>query len=816
MKYRLLLLTGALCVVACQALFGNLSTQNGNYCNVGDGTCPAGQVCDPTLHACVDSAGNSDGGLDPDGGVNPLLGQDFFAAPALAIPFPSGANGIQSGVPYKANFDNMTPPDLFIMGSASYTIVNFTGPNTAIKTVNYKGTGSPAMAAIGRLDDDDLDDVVVLFPMESRLELITSKAINPAAPSVPAASFAIAIGDYNGDKKNDLAIGHGPGAVFIYTGNGSGGFEVGPGTISTTQTNVQPESMVTVPGLVTGSEADSLALTLTDTSGSSMHRLQLILGAPAGDWKIDQIVNLTGPPTDLVAGNFSGSSRDLVVLVGGSQLNVFSDLRLSKLDAKSIINLTPYRTSTLTPLRGRLAVGRFYPDTVTHKRDDLAVLLDEGWVALAEGKGTGPLASYQIVNRRALAGDRLVAGDFIPDSSGRDDLVSYAERGMVPMLFLVRNNVGGSLGDLAMAGQHPVGMGTPTATPLVFTGRFKDTGRDDIIVAGAGPILNATRCRFQATGEPDCSDTRTLSGAPVAGAPITCTDQSARLLLGYSNKKLMLLDFTGAAGGESQVMLSLSAELKQIEVADINQDRANDLVLLDGNNKITVLLGVMGGNGCTFVTNMPVDIKPANLPLAPAIVMIAVGDANGDNYPDLVVGTDTDVALYINSNDKAFNAGSLSASNSGNIVGLAISDLRGIRKPEVVILSSVNAGASSSLTVLSPDLAGGRFIPLLNTMTLPLPYRRMTVGDLGSDGLPDLVLLNKARGQVTTAGSFAKDSVTLKHYGIGKNPEWLAVGQVDPDTASPRDIVVIDSSAIGTYTSSLWILQGLLPGQLVQ
>lgn len=812
MKYRFVLIAGALFALACQALFGNLSVPNGRYCNVGDDTCGAGQVCDPMLHACVDATGNSDGGSD--GGTNPALGHDFFAAPVVQIPLQSGPNVILKGVLYKANFDNVPPSDLFIMGINSYTIVTLTGPSTTFKTVNYKGSGSPEMAAIGRLDDDEIDDVVLVFPQDQRAEIITSKGGGPVAPTLTARPRGVAIGDFDADEKNDIAIGDEAGKVSIYHGLGGGALDATPSVVMPPVAGLRLDAMVTVRGVVLDA-SDSLALALFDLSASQMHRVQLILGSTARSFRVDHSDTLDGIPTDLVAGNFSGGSRDLVVLVGGDKLDVFSDLRASDLTAKSTINLMPYRTSTTVPLRGRLAVGRYYPQTLPAKTlDDLAVLLDDGWVALARGPGSGPLRSFEVASNRALAVDRIVSGDFSPDSSGRDDLAAYSEPGNVGLLTLVRNNVGGNLGNLVMAQRHPLGMGLPATTPLVYTGRFTDTQKDDVVVVGQGPASSISRCVLDANRALTCPEARSLPAAVSAAATVTCPDQKARMLLSLGSRALNLLDFTGTAATETQV-IATAATLKQIEVADLDQDGANDIVMLDSNNGINVMYGTPGNGGCAFNAASPSTVTPSGLPGPGATVMIAVGDGNGDNYPDLLIGYDNTVNLYLNSKDRRFNAGTLSNNNISPLVGLAIADLRALRKPDVAVLSLVNAGTSSSLTLLSPDVGTGSLVPVGNPMTVPLPYRRLLVSDLGSDGLRELVMLNKVRGMVSTASYAAQGSATLKHYAIGKNPEWFAVGQVDPDPTSARDIVVIDSTVVGSNTTSLWILQGLLPGQLV-
>jgi hypothetical protein len=813
MKYRFVLIAGALFALACQALFGNLSVPNGRYCNVGDGTCGAGQVCDPTLHACVDVTANGDGGAGADGGITTTL--DFFAAPITQVQLSVNNMPLQKGVPYKANLDNVAPADVFIMGSGSYTKVTNAGPNAVIQTVNYQVSGEPQMAAVGRLDDDAFDDVVLIFPMAKRVEIISSKVASPIVSTLSSEPRAVAVGDYDGDGDNDIAIGDKNGAVAFFLGNGSGNFPVDPGAATGSITDYSVAAMVTVPDLDGDKDAE-LAFSLVHSSASPVHRVRLLLGDSNLSAVSHVEADLSGLPSDLVVGNFSGSSRDLAVLVNGMAIQVFTDLALSRLTLPSELGLGSYRTSVTMLVGGRMVVGRFFPDAPDRNTiDDLAVLLSDGSVVLYQGKLDHRMRPPPVVNKRALAAERMVAGDFIVDQTGRDDLVGYSDRGTgttVATLTLVRSNVGGSLGDLVMAQQHPVGSSLAASTPMVFAGKFTDAQKEDMVLVGAGPAGQAQRCVLDAQNNLSCGAPHSLGFAAGTGATITCGDQKARLLLGGS-ASLVMLDFTSGSASQSGIV-SLPAGVKQVEVADINKDGTSDIVVLDGSDTVNIYAGVPGNQNCTFDVTSPTSVNPSGS----GFELMALGDVNSDGYPDLVIGGATKLSLYLNSKDKRFAVSSAAGVHNymENLQGLAIADFRGMRKAEIAVMTSAAGGLKSSLTLLIPDVPGGSLVPVGNTAVLPLPYRRMVHGDLNGDGAAELVLLSKARGLVSTAASFGKDLVTYKHYAIGHGPEWVAIGQVDSDPGSPRDIIAINGAPSGAVGSALWILQGILPGQLVQ
>ncbi|HNN96399.1 MAG TPA: VCBS repeat-containing protein [Pseudomonadota bacterium] len=808
MRVRYLLIAGALFVLACGTLFGNLSIPNSRYCNVGDDTCGAGRVCDPMLHACVNAPGSGDGGTGGDGGVTIGPSPEFFATPVISIPAMGGANSISQGTLYKADFDNTPPSDLFIMGAASYTIVTFSGTSTTFKTANYKGTGSPEGAAIGRLDGDTIDDVAILFPSGKRVEIIASQTPNALGLTLSVIPKALAIGDFDGSGKNDLAIADDIGGLTLYFGTGLAGFDATPSPLATPGTGLSTLMMATVRD-VTQDGADELVLALYDNSVLMNHRLELIHGSPTKSFRFNSEGSLAGTPTDLVVGSFSGSSRDAVLLIGLNKLQVFPALGLNGVDISTTMDLAPYRTSTAAPLRGRLTTGRFFPDTLARQGvEDLAILLDEGAVALYQGTIDGRGKPVPVIAHRAVSGDRIVAGDFIPDQGGRDDLAVYSDRGMGGTLGLVRNNVGGGLGDLVMAQQQPTGVDPADNTPRVLTGAFSEPGKGELVTLGAGPANQASRCGLDAQNTLSCPVSYALESTVLASAVIVCSDGRARAVLGLIARPLTLLDL-GVMPATATPLVSGTANIRQIEVGDVNQDGILDIVVLDAADKVRLIPGNASGP-CAFNPASVTDVTPPGGPF----VDMALGDMNGDSYPDLVLAEASRVLLTLNAKDARFSGTSLSFPFTSPFTAMALGDLRGVRQPEIALLLSPVSG-NSTLTVLTPDLASGSLNARINAMLLALPYRRMLASDLNGDTLPELVFLSKTRGTVSTADGFARGNLLFKHYGVPKQPEWVAAGPIDADRSSPVDLVVLDSTALSAGRTSLWILQGLRPDQLV-
>ena len=221
-----------------------------------------------------------------------------------------------------------------------------------------------------------------------------------------------------------------------------------------------------------------------------------------------------------------------------------------------------------------------------------------------------------------------------------------------------------------------------------------------------------------------------------------------------------------------------------VATGDFNGDGKLDVISLDYTANLNVMLGK--GNG-TFQTPIVTNAAMSNT----FSEAIAVGDFNGDHLLDVAVWAtsattgNTEVNIFLGNGAGSFTfSATYTAPNSSNFNpgpnSIAVSDVNGDGKLDVVGLTQYN----------------GAFIFLGNgdgTFQAPAVYATGTtfgccnglaVGDLNSDGKPDLaianndgisILLNKGNG---TFGTVAYYSAGL----AGSSPgDGIAIGDVNGD-----------------------------------
>jgi FG-GAP-like repeat len=203
-------------------------------------------------------------------------------------------------------------------------------------------------------------------------------------------------------------------------------------------------------------------------------------------------------------------------------------------------------------------------------------------------------------------------------------------------------------------------------------------------------------------------------------------------------------------GGLSGLAANTTVVPYQLFAADMNSDKKLDAVALALNTTTSaVSISVLNGNGDgTFAA--PATYPVANYTTTFPAVDVAIGDLRGIGKPDVLVSIDGLLYLLKNNGDGTLAAAALISNQSANslaIQRILLADLNGDGKPDLVAdVSTTTAGtASSAQTLVFLNNGNGTF-------SAPASYSPggySAVGDMNHDGKVDLVVA----ANVTTSGS---------------------------------------------------------------
>ena len=403
-------------------------------------------------------SGNGDGSFQP---------QVFYAA------------GQSGGFLAVADFNGDGNPDLALAGSEIYVLlgngdgtfapaIGYAGAplNGSLATGDFNGDGNPDLAATCGTGVDRPGSVAILLgsghggmPGTGVLPVgFNGKGVKP---------YQMAVGDFNGDGNQDLAVADGAGAVQILLGNGDGTFQ---SAMNYTVTGI---AVFVLAGDFNGDGISDLAV-LSSSSSQKPQTISILLGNKDGTLQPGATYTLPLSESWLAAGDFNGDGKlDLVVNALGAIQGLY--LMLGNGDG-----------TFQAPVNTGSSVGGFQflaNDFNGDGKLDLA-LFDYANIYILLGNGNG---TFQPPITNAVSGGQgsIAAGDFNGD--GIPDVVVGGEtsRNSSSVSILLGNGDGTFRpgGSQAMLGE----------IPSVAVGDFIGGGKLDVVVTsdlmGAVAIL---------------------------------------------------------------------------------------------------------------------------------------------------------------------------------------------------------------------------------------------------------------------------------------------------------------------------------------
>jgi VCBS repeat protein/HYR domain-containing protein/FG-GAP repeat protein len=525
--------------------------------------------------------------------------------------------------------------------------------------------------------------------------------------------FSVAVGDFNGDGKLDLAVANVNGfSVSILLGTGTGSF----GARTDFGTGDEPRS-VAVADFNGDGKLDLAVANFDENLGDDT--VSILLGTGTGSFGAKTDFGTGNGPFSVAVGDFNGDGNlDLAVANGNSgTVSILLGTGTGSFGAKTDFGAGEVPNS--------VAVGDFNGDG----RLDLAVANQFSLtVSILLGTGTGSFGAKTDFATDPFP-NSVVVGDFNGD--GKLDL---AVANGCNVLFCPPSTVSLLLGTGTGSFGAKTNFDTGENPRTAAVGDFNGDGKLDLAVANGN------------------SDTVSilLNTTPIAPSGVFCPRT----------------DFATADHPLS------------VAVGDFNGDGKIDLTVANGgSNSLSILLGMGTGS-----FGAKTDFGTGDVPVA-----VAIGDFNGDGNLDLAVanqGSDT-VSILLGTGTGSF--GAKTDFGTGDVpVAVAIGDFNGDGNLDLAV---ANQGSDTVSILLGTGTGGFGAKTDFDTGgslgSVFFPGGRpgsVAVGDFNGDGNLDLAVANVNSSTVaillgTGSGSFGAET----EFGTGLNPGSVAVGDFNED-----------------------------------
>jgi len=828
----------------------------------GDGTFKVGAT--PEVGADAQSATvgdfNGDGTLDlavtnySNNNLTILLGNGDGTFTAAAVNPVTGAN------PYFAaagDFNGDGKLDLAVANSGGDTLTILLGNGDGtFKTAASPATGSgPAAIAVADFNGDGILDLAVPDYYGGTVTILQGKGDgtfttvgNPVAGSGPA---YIAAGDFNGDGIPDLAVANVNGnTALIFLGKGDGTFP----TTMTLKTGNGPDALAVADfngdGLsdlaIANFNSASLSIftqwaepSTAMASGVSVvgHGTFQIEASYGGDGNYGSSVSgsttlFDAPPATVTTLTANASGTEVKEVNAGTAVTLIAAVKaggnrvaagqVSFCDASApyctdihllgVAPLTGAGTASMTLVPGIGAHS--YKAVFAGITHDLAASASSAWPLTVTGK----FATKTSFAKSGSAGNYTLTAfvNGFADAAG-----AASPTGTVRFLDTTNNNALLGAATLA-AGSSALGFLSPNPVQLgyrpnaIAVADFNGDGKLDAVVGDWSTLYSPSLTTLLGNGDGTFTPVQQTVAIGSYATSIVAGDfngdgipdlavadgiNSITILLGNGNGtftavaspstgvnplSIVAADFNGDgkldlatanAGDEGDpasftVMLgngdgTFHAQTYYVSdisplylaVGDFNGDGFPDLVFTGSNS--TYVVDLLGKGDGTFPSGYL--IETGEVPLS-----IAVADFNQDGKPDLAVGlsenqnngTPGNVSIFLGYGDGTFTAAG--SSPAAGVVYIASGDFNGDGIPDLAALEQSNG---STVTVLLGKGDGTFTAAPSPASTSPLAYQ-LAVGDFNDDGIPDVALADYANDTLDTFLTQLKHISTAKITGV--------------------------------------------------
>lgn len=726
--------------------------------------------------------------------VNNGLHSATFIPPSANATIPVGVNPTSLAL---GDIDGDGDLDLVVGTNGSSTVVNVR-LNSGLHSSNFINGPSevyaatnPLSIALGDVDaDGDLDLIAANFTANSAsVRINTGSGTFYAPPTNPNFSIggfptSLALGDVDGDLDLDLVTGNTNGSASVRL-NQSTATQPAPTISSFSPTSSFVGRVITLNGTgftgTTSVRFNGVPAPVFTVLAASMLTVTVPVGAT------------TGPISVVTPGGTAVSSTRFQVTVPTPPYF-------------TVNSFVPARNARTTPLASSIAV--------TFSRPLSSTPLSSGVLRVVSTQYGGRLTGTASVSGNTLTFQPTHAfkpGETILASVTRDVRSSDDSLLRKPQVYQFTTAVGGTGRGYYRPGSEVV---TATAPSSVAVGDVDGDGDLDVVTANSGSSSVSVRLNG---GDASGSNTGVFSGAQevaVSSGPMIVkladvdNDGDLDLLTGcegISNGMMNVRLNGGNANGSNTGIFSGGSNLMinsgplHLAVGDLDGDGDLDVVTAD---RYINYLTVLRNNGGVFSSSsrVPAGRTPTN---------VTLGDVDGDGDLDLLFSNADDGSVYIHQ-----NGGDATGSNTGTFTGspqnislgyaptsLVLGDLDGDNDLDLVVGNS-----HSSATVINVLLNGGNasgsntgIFSNGTDVAVGGPSPSIALGDADADGDLDLFSLNPIfNGSIFVWRNDGNGVFSARRqFGVGISPQSLVLGDVDGD----EDLDVLTANQGGNSVS---------------
>jgi FG-GAP-like repeat len=601
-------------------------------------------------------------------------------------------------------------------GSVSILLSNGNG---AFKShVDYPVGNYPVGIAVGDFNGDNKLDLAVVNDYDSTVSILFGKGDGTFQSQivipVGMEPTSIGVGDFNGDKKADLVTSNAGGTMTVLLSKGDGTF-----------------ARVDSPNDITPTNFTELVV----SDFNQDHKLDVVISSingplmflqGNGDGSFEPPVAIPGSVPDnlhfLLGADVNHDGKEDVIEEGiGGILFVFESIGDGTFRKPVSVPITAYWTATTfsaADVNGDGKVDLVVADSNNNSVD----------VLLGAGNGTFAPSTAVVLPATAASPDAALGADFNGD--GKMDIAVIAT-GFPHGEVVARLSEGnGKFGPPIVS--HLSGSAINN-NDLAWVADFNGDGKTDLMVMddyskGFSILLGKGDGSFGPPIDNPISGTESFS---LAVADFN-GDGKADVAVLVQNSGLdgTLTIYLGKGDGTFQAGAQYAVPPHAMSAVDVNGDHKIDLVLTSFSSSIEVLLG--NGDG-TF--NSPISGPSSTYTYQPVF-----GDFNQDGKLDIAVGTYSGIAFLAGNGDGTFQSPVYSNPSMQFCCQFVVGDVTGDGK-----LDLVTNGTSGGLSVIL--MAGNGDGTFRTPVGLGAPGQvssgTMVLADFNSDGVSDLALPNQ-------------------------------------------------------------------------